>query len=145
MANESFPQEVPGEIERRRAEVERQRNAQAQYYKVSGVVEVAGAGNAQVRVVFPVWFVDQPIVHFGGDLGDGSLTVQPGLFPSWNAMVHAWDYKLKPDGSKLFVGALLGILINSNDASPVTNIHWSVEGIGLRNPADSDDNTSDDV
>lgn len=135
-ADNAFPQEAPGTIEARRSEVERQRDAQAQYYKVSGIVEVANLGESQVRVAFPVDFVEQPIIHFGAETGYGTTTPVAGGFPSWSAMVQNWDFRFKPDGSYLYVGALFGIITSGDPvANTVNNIHWSVEGIGLRNPA----------
>lgn len=136
MAEEAFPQSAPSPLEHRRSDIERQRDAQAQYFKVSGIIEVSNIGESQVRISFPVFFVNQPVVHFGGEVGYGTLTAVAGAFPSWSAMVQNWDFRFKPDGSYLYVGALFGIITSGDPiVNVVTNIHWSVEGIGLRNPS----------
>lgn len=138
MTTEAFPQQAIGTVEARRAEIERQRDAQSQYFKVTGIVEVVGVGEAQVELAFPVYFAEQPILHFGGELAVGSLTVVAGSFPQWSATMHAWYYSFKPDGTKLYVGGILGV-VTFGDPLQVMDIHWSVEGVGLRNPAISED------
>lgn len=122
-------------IETRRGDLERQRDSEAQYFKVYGEIEVTGVGEAAVRVVFPIRFSQKPVPHFGGELGYGSPTATAGNFPTWSATVLTWDFRVKPDGSFLYIGALIGIVTTGAATGQVMNIHWSVEGVGLINPA----------
>lgn len=123
-------------LDERRAQVESSVTSGPQYYKVHGEIQVTGAGECQARIVFPVRFVDKPLPHFGGELGYGSPTATLGSYPTYSTTVHAWDYRMKPDGSFLYVGALFGV-VTTGQPSQVMNIHWSVEGLGLRNPSEN--------
>lgn len=121
-------------LESRRTDLERQRDAEAQYFKVYGEIEVSGAGEADVRVIFPIRFSAKPIFHYGSELGYGSPTFTAGSMPTCSASILTWDFGVKPDGSFLYVGALIGV-VTTGAVGQVMNIHWSVEGVGLINPA----------
>jgi hypothetical protein len=129
-----FPAESNTSFEKRRADVERLRDSSAQYFKVSGEIEVFGAGEAQIRVKFPIRFSGKPVPHFGGELGYGFPAAISGSFPTYSCTILTWDLGVKSDGSFLYVGALLGI-VTTGVVDQVMNIHWSVEGMGLRNPS----------
>lgn len=134
----AFPVTPHSPLEDRRAEVDRINAAEAQYFKVSGLIKVVGIGDAQARVAFPVNFVDKPVLHFGGELDYGQPTRSFGSFPTWSASVLTWNFLFKPDGAFVYVGAILGIVVTGL-SSQIMNIHWSVEGIGLRTPSGTDD------
>lgn len=127
----AFPTIPDQSLELRRAELERTRDAAAQSCTVYGEIEVSDIGEAQQRIVFPVYFVNKPLPRFTSELGYGSPTATPGNFPTCNVVILTWDYRLKTDGSFLYVGALLGI-VTTGAVGQVTNVHWSMEGIGLR-------------
>lgn len=123
--------------ENRRAELERLRGSAAQYFKVYGEIQVTGAGEALTRIVFPVRFTEKPVLHHGSELAPGSPTVTAGSFPTCSASILTWDTRVKSDGTFLYIGGLFGI-VTSGSVNQVMNVHWSIEGIGLRNPAAGD-------
>lgn len=140
MAN-AFPVTPEGPLEQRRGRVDNARDSQAQYYHLHGHIEVTGTGESQAKLVFPVHYVEKPLITFGGELAEGSLTPTPGAFPTWSAAVHAWNYRYRPDGTALYVGAVVGIVTTGPLALATTQvivIHWSLQGVALRSPVGDD-------
>lgn len=135
----STPEAPNAFLEHRRAEVERDATSAAQYFKVYGEIQVFGTGESNADIIFPVRFVNKPIPHFGSEVAWGS-TFTDGQYPTCVVSILTWDTQGRPDGSAVYVGAYLGIVTNGVPGQ-LMNVHWSVEGIGLRNPSSAQDLT----
>src|SRR5690348_16913053 len=124
----------PHAIELRRGEIERMGNQSAQYYKVSGEIEVVGPGEAAISVLFPVLFVDKPAFSFGSALNPGSV-VTIGSLPTCTVVVLVWHERVREDGSIMYVGAQFAI-VTTGPSDQVMLVQWHMEGVGLRGPVD---------
>lgn len=141
-----FPTTPNTILEERRGDVERIDESGAQYFKIEGIVQVIGTGEAMARLLFPVYFIDKPTVSFGAELDYGAPTVTHSTdgtdidsgFPTWSATVLTWDFRFKSDGSSLYVGALLGIATRGPNINQNMNVHWTVQGTALRGPVGDD-------
>lgn len=119
-------------VENRRGTVERLTNAAAQYFKVTGEVEVSGTGEAIISVLFPVYFIDKPRLSTGHELGFAQPAVA-GNLPVVTTCVLAWNQSTRNDGTIIYAGMTLGIVSDGPDGQ-VLNIQWHVEGVGIRGP-----------
>jgi hypothetical protein len=124
-------------FERRRGDVEQVNNAGAQYFKVSGIIEVIGPGEATISISFPVLFVDKPAFSYGPEVGSGQPTTI-GNLPKCSVVVIAWDERVRNDGSVIYVGVQYAIL-TEGPADQVLFLQWHMEGVGLRDPIDEDE------
>lgn len=129
--------DVGGAIESRRGEIERKRAAGAQYFKVSGEIEVDGVGETAISVSFPVLFVDKPAYSFGPELYPGQVTVI-GNLPTASCTVLLWHHRVRDDGSNIYTGAQFAI-VTTGPTGQAMIIQWHMEGIGLRGPVEEDD------
>lgn len=131
-------------FENRRGELERINNAQAQYFAVTGEIEVDGVGEASANVLFPCLFTDKPRFHSGHELGPGQ-PVTSGSMPTAAITVLAWDQRVRDDGTVVYAGATLGIVTTGpapvtspitgvNSTAQVMVIQWHMDGVGLRGP-----------
>lgn len=128
---------TPGHaIELRRGEIERVNNQTAQYFKVSGEVEVVGPGEAVVDVLFPVIFTDKPAFSHGPALSDGISTTD-GNLPTCSVVVLLWHERVRDDGTIVYAGAQFAI-VTTGPTDQVLLVQWHVEGVGLRGPVDED-------
>lgn len=125
-------------FENRRGEVERINNTGAQYFVVSGEVEVDGVGNASANVIFPVLFTSKPRFHYGHELVPGQQVVL-GNFPECSVTVTSWDFSVRDDGSNLYSGANFGI-VTYGPTTQTMIIQWHMDGVGLRGPVPDLDN-----
>lgn len=126
-----------GAIELRRGEIERINESGAQYFKVSGEIEVVNPGEAAISVNFPTFFVDKPAFSFGAQLDAGQNTTL-GNLPTCSIVVIAWHKSVRPDGSNIYVGAQFAI-VTTGPSDQVMLVQWHMEGVGLRSPVETDD------
>lgn len=98
---------------------------------MSGFVEVAGAGEGLVDINFPVWFLEVPVMSFGGELGPNEVLVD-GSFPTLNVMVKSWVRTAK-NGTDYYTGATL-IIVTTGSVAQRATAHWQGEGRALVNP-----------
>lgn len=124
-------------FELRRGEVDRIAAQGAQYFKVSGEIEVSDTGEAVVAVNFPVQFVAKPHYSCGAELGPGQTTTV-GQLPVGNICVLKWQETVRDDGSVIYSGASFGI-VTAGLTGQVMIMQWHMEGIGLRNPVPDTD------
>lgn len=123
-------------IETRRGEVERIHAAGAQYFKVSGEIQVIDPGETAIIVNFPVIFVDKPAFSFGPTLDDGQ-PIQIGSLPTCSVVVISWQERIRDDDTVLYVGAQFAI-VTTGPENQVMLVQWHMEGIGLRGPVNED-------
>lgn len=129
-------------LEGRRGEVERQRSVQGGSHRISGFVEVAGAGEVLADVNFPVWFIERPSMSFGGELGPNE-PLEVENYPTVSVMVKSWAKRQKA-GADYFTGATL-IVVTSGPEKQRVIAHWQMEGRALVNPLLSTGSTSDAI
>lgn len=104
---------------------------------VSGEFLVAGVGELTKEVLFPVKFVEKPLLSFGGELAENSSPVD-GAFPTVSVVVGGWNLEVPgienqetPD-RRYFVGATL-LVVTSGTAENMW-IHWHMMGMAITNP-----------
>lgn len=100
-------------------------------FAATGEIGVIGPGEVVQDVLFPVRFIERPIVTFGAALEEGQSPVA-NAFPEWDAVVVGWT----TDGPKerlLFRGARIAIYTAGPD-SQVLYIGYRMEGKALVNP-----------
>lgn len=124
--------DVGSALELRRGEVERQTAAQAQYFKVSGEIEINGSGEATISVAFPVLFVDKPSFSFGAELGAGE-PLAAGNLPTGSLCVAQWGEQARDDGTIIYSGATFAV-VSTGPPGQTMILQWHMEGIGLRGP-----------
>jgi hypothetical protein len=123
---------ISSAFEKRRGEVERVGNAQAQVFRVTGEIEVDGAGEATVSVAFPVLFVDKPDYSFGPELGPGQPIIA-GQLPECTMTVLQWNERIRDDGTIIYAGATFGA-VTYGLPTQVMIVQWHMEGVALRGP-----------
>lgn len=123
-------------FELRRGAVERINAQGAQYYKVTGEIEVPGTGEATHTVQFPCLFSEKPAFSFGPELVPGVLVVR-GSLPSGNMCVLKWHETIRDDGTVIFSGADFAMTMTGT-ADQAMIFQWHMEGIGLRGPTGED-------
>jgi hypothetical protein len=96
-----------------------------------------GVGEIAKEVVFPVKFVEKPLLSFGGELSENSSPTD-GSFPTVSVVVGGWNLEIPgvenqetPD-RKYFVGANLLVVTTGVDESMW--IHWHMTGVAITNP-----------
>jgi hypothetical protein len=124
--------DIGGALEVRRGEVDRQASAEAQYFKVSGEIEMNGSGEAVIAVSFPVYFVDKPSFSFGAELGAGE-PLTAGQLPTGHLVVAQWGERQRDNGSIVYAGATFAV-VTTGPATQTLILHWHMEGVGLRGP-----------
>lgn len=124
---------LPAVLEQRRGEVQRVDQAGAQWFHVTGEVDINDVGAAVVDVLFPVFFVDKPRFSFGSELGPGEPYVA-GSMPTCTITVLNWDTRARPDGTFVFAGATLCIVSAGTQGQSMTAF-WHMEGVALRGPS----------
>lgn len=124
--------DIGSAFEKRRGEVERIGNAQAQVFRVNGEIEVDGVGEFAVTVDFPCLFVDKPEFSFGPELGPGQPVVQ-GQFPECDCVISQWQSKVRDDGTVIYAGATFCIVTNG-PVGQVMLVQYHMEGVGLQGP-----------
>ena len=104
---------------------------------VSGQFLLNGVGEIAKEVVFPVKFVEKPLLSFGGELSENSSPTD-GSFPTVSVVVGGWNLEIPgvenqetPD-RKYFVGANLLVVTTGVDESMW--IHWHMTGVAITNP-----------
>jgi len=104
---------------------------------VSGQFLVAGTGEVAKEVVFPVKFIEKPLMFFGGELAENSFPTD-GSFPTVSVMIGGWNLEIPgaenqetPD-RKYFVGA--NLLVVTTGVAENTWLHWHMMGTAITNP-----------
>lgn len=118
-------------FEQRRGSVERQNAIQGAIFRVSYFLEVAGAGEASVKVNFPVSFQEYPGCYSGGALAPGQTLVDTN-FPWCSVMVADWDTVVK-NNHLYYIGATLSLVVGG-PATQIAVLHFHVEAKALQNP-----------
>ena len=104
---------------------------------VSGQFLMGGSGEVTKQVLFPVKFIEKPLMYFGGELTENSFPTE-GSFPTVSVIVGGWDLEIPnnenqetPD-RKYFVGATLLVVTTGTDENMW--IHWHMTGVAITNP-----------
>lgn len=114
---------------------DRQLEIQASEYWVDGEIGLTGPGEADVDVVFPVYFVKPPVLGGTGYLEEG-VSLVTGEYPSITVMPASFTYDEMPGGTRIYTGARLSIVYSGTDGAPAV-CQWWARGIALVNPARS--------
>lgn len=130
-----------GELNLRRAlDVKRTDVAKAQevhggIHQVYGFIETMNHGEATVDVNFPVVFIEKPVFHANGEVGENQ-SITAGYFPTCNVMVRRWITSTTLEDTPRYHGANLLIVITGDTSLTdyLTIVHWSVTGKALVNP-----------
>lgn len=128
------PQSIPPQrpFEQRRGEINTQQAIEVAPTTLTGLVTIEGAGEATVDVTFPIWFVEEPGMFFGGRLGPNQ-TVSSGNLPTVSVVVLFFR-EVEVDPSVYYVGARLAI-VTSGGAEQQMIVHWHAEGKAIANPS----------
>lgn len=118
-------------IEGRRGQLERAQSMQGRRHRVTGFVEIVGAGESLAEVVFPVHFIEVPMVSFGGELGPNEV-LEDRHFPTISVMVRAWKREERA-GAEYITGATL-IIVTTGRVEQRATAHWQAEGTALVPP-----------
>lgn len=125
-------------LEARRGEVERDRGMSGGIYIVEGIVDLLGTGEVIVDVLFPVTYVEKPLVFGGGGVADNQRVI-PGEFPRWDVGVHRWNRGAQPDtpDSPTYYGCSLLIIVEGaidDEDTFQSEAYWTARGRALTNP-----------
>lgn len=132
----SAPKSVYRGIEARRGELLRSESAGVQLTSVAGKILVAGSGQANVQVDFPVTFVEQPSLSFGAAVDDNyghGANNAPTSYPEINVMIAEWTRVERLTGVFHYRGALISAVLNGSPG--YVWVHWQATGKAFRNPA----------
>lgn len=116
----------------RRGTINRIESMTGKVHRVQGFFTLTGAGELSVEVDFPVWFIENPICSFGGELAANEFP-EAGFYPTVSVVVLAWKKEDRPGDVSYFSGAHLGA-VTTGKAGQVLVVHWQMEGKALRNP-----------
>lgn len=126
-----------GAAERRRRQLDQVNDAIATHTIISGEITVVGGGDVAADINFPVWFVEKPIMTFGGEVA-GTVDLTLGSFPLVSALVGKWDIQSldavqggKFSGRMFYAGAQM--LLSIDGASDII-VHYQFSGMALTNP-----------
>ena len=119
-------------FEHRRGTVERIENAQAQYFVVTGEVEVVGTGEASADLLFPCYFVGKPRLFPTHELSPGQPFVA-GQMPTASMTVLDWSSSIQDDNTVLYMGARVGFVTTGPTGQSML-IQWHADGPALRGP-----------
>lgn len=119
-------------FDQRRGVINRVESMSGKVHRVQGFFKLTGAGEKAVDVVFPVWFIENPIATFGGELAPNEFP-DAGYYPTVSVVVLAWQMEVKSEERSYFAGATLGA-VTTGKAGQVLIVHWQMEGKALRNP-----------
>jgi hypothetical protein len=119
-------------FDQRRGAVNRIEAMTGKVHRVQGFFTLTGAGERSVEVDFPVWFVENPVLTFGGELAPNEFP-EAGYYPTVSVVVLAWKLKTPTPEVNYYVGAHLGA-VTTGKAAQVLIVHWQVEARALRNP-----------
>lgn len=102
-------------------------------FKVWGLVDIVGTGEALLDVSFPVLFTELPSI--GGStfhLADGEV-VEAGKFPDVKIGVKQWVFDQKLGTTRWYRGAQLSIVVAGHDGICIT-AHYQFEGRAIVPP-----------
>lgn len=104
----------------------------ADFQSLTGQVRVNGSGESKATITFPISFSQKPLLTFGGEIQEGDR-LDPGRMPTVSVVVLAWLTKERPPYSRLYTGAILGIVTGGPSWQKMI-IHWKLDGIAYTNP-----------
>ncbi len=116
----------------RRGAVNRMESMSGRVHRVQGFFTVTGAGEVSVEVDFPVWFIENPVITFGGELAPNEFP-EAGSYPTVSVVVLAWKKEDRPGDVSYFIGAHLGA-VTTGKSGQILIVHWQMEGKALINP-----------
>lgn len=95
---------------------------------LSGKVLVQDAGEVALTLDFPVVFIEEPHMGFGGVMDVGQAPVVSN-FPTVSAVILRWKtYNSGP--LTQYIGATIGI-VTTGDKDHRMWVHWSLDGRGV--------------
>jgi hypothetical protein len=122
---------------RKQSERARIEDSIARHQIVQGQFLVSGVGELAKEVVFPVKFIEKPLLSFGGELAENSSPTDGG-FPTISVVVGGWNLEIPGETNqetpdrKYFVGANLLVVTTGTDENMW--IHWHMSGMAITNP-----------
>lgn len=131
-------QTVEAALNSRSAREQRTEDSESQYYHVTCEIPIVGneaANESIVDVTFPVYFVDKPKHSFGAEILNGQVVVA-GAFPTIMPCVIQWDIRSRDDGSPVYSGATIGIVMTGQE-NQLGQVQFHVEGVGIRQTTSS--------
>lgn len=118
-------------IDRRRADLERADLMTIGLTRVTGFVDIQGAGEVAVEIEFPVWFTEKPSASFGGELAEGH-SAEATNFPTISIVILRWITATRGLGT-YYSGAVLGVVTTGvSDHGMIA--HYQLEGKAMQNP-----------
>jgi hypothetical protein len=126
--------QIRGGLERQRTEAERISEIAGGKYVSDFLIARPTPGEGYAQLVFPVRYVEVPVMTFGGELAPNQ-NLLPGQFPQFSVIVHSWKFGRRPDtGTKFYDGCTLAIVTIGADDLSLT-VHVSFRGKAVRNIA----------
>jgi len=121
-------------LDDRRRDVQRIESVSGGIFKVTGLIDVEGAGEGVVAVPFPIRFIEEPGFSYGPRMG-AYAPLTPGDYPTCSVVVLRYDIDVRPDvGETLYDGAEF-IVVVGGPSDQVMVVQWHMEGRALVNPA----------
>lgn len=123
-------------LDGRRGDLLRADTATLQIQEISGRYLVAGNGQTNLDVNFPITFVALPSLSFGAavDDNDGHGLSQSNIsLPVLNVMVRNWVRFERLPGIFYYKGANLAVVVSGSPG--YVWVHWQATGKAFRNPS----------
>ena len=136
---------IQRKIRERRIEEARFEDLKPTEHVIQGKFLIQGAGEANIPVNFPVYYLSAPHLTFGGELPDDSPPV-PGLFPTISVVVLRWELDQRgreenESESRIYYrGANLGVVTTGPEGLSLI-VHWQVSGLAISNPVTGGETT----
>lgn len=128
------PMAIPAQrpFESRRSDINQQQAIEVAPTTLTGFVTIQGAGETTVDVTFPVWYIEEPGMFFGGSLGPNQST-EGGNLPTVSVVVLFWRTTFV-DPSTYYNGARLAV-VTTGRGDQEMKVHWHAEGRAITNPS----------
>lgn len=122
--------------EARRGNIDRIEGLQAKHVRLLGQVPIDGAGEVTFNVVFPVKYIEKPLMTSGWDM-DGESDAITGNYPTVSIGTVDWKYEDFDDEYGMYwVGAVVAVRTTGQTGLRIY-ANYIFEGKALLNPVGS--------